>query len=417
MFCTKCGKELQEGWKRCPFCGQEVSDHTVEIDEMISDGGNRYNNQPEDGEGAAHNEVKRYRFEGVRRTARFSFRRIPSDVEVTGNRVHVTTKGKKTVESEFSKQDVKDISLPLLPVLGMADKIRIVLFALLMFCSYGLSAFALLFFIKITLIRHIKIELNDGRVIKIPIRQKADAAEFLRELSYPEEKIGEIEKKAVSERKLSIREWVVSTVMLFIAAVTLVVGMEMYLENSNDKSVAITEESKEDSEDQENSDTEQLPPGNEDVKEENYKGDNLGEYLANSSDKLPIRVENVILTEDYMYTDISANLVNTTSTDIKEAIFGIVAWDSNYLPLKLTSLSTFDEVYLYKIKYENLAANQTEKGVVEFENDDIKAIQIVLLEYEDFEGDVWENPAAEYFEEQYAGKKFVENEMNAFIFD
>lgn len=57
------------------------------------------------------------------------------------------------------------------------------------------------------------------------------------------------------------------------------------------------------------------------------------------------------------------------------------------------------------------------KGVVEFENDDIKAIQIVLLEYENFEGDVWENPAAEYFEEQYAGKKFVENEMNAFIFD
>ena len=157
MFCTKCGKELQEGWKRCPFCGQEVSDHTMESGEKISDGSNFYSNQSEAGEGSVHNEAKQYRFEGVRRTARFSFQRIPSDVEVTGDRVHVTTKGKKTVESEFSKQDVKDISLPLLPVLGMVDKIRIVLFALLMFCSYGLSAFALLFFIKITLIRHIKI--------------------------------------------------------------------------------------------------------------------------------------------------------------------------------------------------------------------------------------------------------------------
>ena len=50
--------------------------------------------------------------------------------------------GKKTKE-EFSKQVIDKISLPLLPVMGVVDKIRIVRFFLLMLCSYGLSVFAI----------------------------------------------------------------------------------------------------------------------------------------------------------------------------------------------------------------------------------------------------------------------------------
>ena len=62
---------------------------------------------------------------------------------------------------------------------------------MLAFISYGLSIFAILFSIKIMVSRHVRIKLNSGQAVKIPICQKGDASDFLKELSYP---LPEIEK-------------------------------------------------------------------------------------------------------------------------------------------------------------------------------------------------------------------------------
>ena len=26
MYCKNCGKEIEEGWKNCPYCGIQISD-------------------------------------------------------------------------------------------------------------------------------------------------------------------------------------------------------------------------------------------------------------------------------------------------------------------------------------------------------------------------------------------------------
>ena len=34
MFCRKCGKELEDGWKSCPYCGEPVDNRTDELGTM-----------------------------------------------------------------------------------------------------------------------------------------------------------------------------------------------------------------------------------------------------------------------------------------------------------------------------------------------------------------------------------------------
>ena len=34
MFCVKCGGELKEDWKKCPYCGQMVGGNHRKADEM-----------------------------------------------------------------------------------------------------------------------------------------------------------------------------------------------------------------------------------------------------------------------------------------------------------------------------------------------------------------------------------------------
>lgn len=31
MFCSKCGKEISEEWKACPYCGNEINVNTTDI--------------------------------------------------------------------------------------------------------------------------------------------------------------------------------------------------------------------------------------------------------------------------------------------------------------------------------------------------------------------------------------------------
>ena len=141
-------------------------------------------------------------------------------------------------------------------------------------------------------------------------------------------------------------------------------------------------------------------------------------YLTNNSENLPVKIENVYQESVYMgFTTIDFDMVNITDVDIKKATFGIVAWDSNMLPLELTAMYDIESTYLYRCQGSNIAAGQTSQASLSFEERDFKYMQILLLEYTDFDGNTWTNPMETYYEENFAGKKFDENTMTAMIFD
>lgn len=211
MFCKDCGKEVEKEWVVCPNCGSQLKK-----DKMPK---------------SNFQESKEYNLLGMRRTGRFSFWKIPSTIRVEGEDVHVSIHGKKKTKYQFGKKDITAIDFPILPIWKVSDIIRLVLFGLLMFLSYGLSFFAVLFSIKIAVSRHLRLKLNTGEVISIPICQKADASDFLRELDYPEEEIVKNNAKRISEKKWALKEWVICMLLFILAAATIALGLEMKLSN------------------------------------------------------------------------------------------------------------------------------------------------------------------------------------------
>jgi hypothetical protein len=118
-----------------------------------------------------------------------------------------------------------------------------------MIISKGLAIFAVLFFVKITLVKHMQLKLRNGKTVAIPIRQKAESVDFLKEIDYPE---GEIEKIAASVKsngKIAFREWIVSTLMLVLAAITLVLGMQSVADKLNSENSRNTQNTEADIED------------------------------------------------------------------------------------------------------------------------------------------------------------------------
>lgn len=413
MLCKYCGTEIKEGWKVCPSCGTEVLLETE--DTQV--------------------ECREYKMKGMRRTGRFSFQDVTTDVKIEGENVHVLTKGVKKSESRFHKQEVQSIDFPLLPIWKISDILRLVVFGMLAFVTYGLSIFAILFSIKIMVSRHVRIKLTSGQTVKIPICQKGDASEFLKEFQYP---LSEIEKNnagRIDDKKWAQREWLTSAALLIVAAGAITVGITLKSESmqNSGNGKADNEEEQEDygirqedkyiledteldipSKQKESSETEEMDTN--DAGEINV--DEMVMYLDNNSGAFPVRVENVSQKSEYIgFTTIAFDMVNEGGIDVKEATFGIAAWDSNMLPLKLVEMYGIDATYYYKCQASNIADGQTSNGSITFEERDFKYIQIFLLECSDFDGNKWTNPAAPYYEENFAGKKFDESIMPAVVFD
>lgn len=209
MICKYCGKEIQKEWKICPSCGTEILAEKKDTE----------------------TECREYRLKGMRRTGRFSFQDMTTDIKVEGGSVHVVTKGVKESESRFHKQEVQNIDLPLLPVWKISDILRLAVFGLLAWFTYGLSMVAVLFSIKIMVSRHVRIKLNSGKTVKIPICQKGDASEFLKEFQYP---LSEIEKNnadRIEDKKWARREWITSAALLALAAAAIATGITLKSES------------------------------------------------------------------------------------------------------------------------------------------------------------------------------------------
>ena len=127
-----------------------------------------------------------------------------------------------------------------------------------------------------------------------------------------------------------------------------------------------------------------------------------------------VSTDYIVQDEQYksLYPDmLQAVLQNNTADDIKNAVVAFVAWDKNNLPVKIVGQFDFsDGTYVKKVNYAdiNLAAGDTfgeSSGFSLDENCEIETFKAIVVSYETFDGDTWDNPYYEDFCSLYEGKK------------
>lgn len=232
MYCSQCGKEIEEVWVKCPYCGQEII-------KSMSATNRKLQGQIEDAIEPPITPEKVIELKAFRRTGRFTLREIESKISFKKNEIDVQTKnGKKKRSAHFFKSDVQEIKFAIRPEWNMIDYFRVIIFSLLLVVTYGLAIVALVLFIKMACTQHVVIRLKSGEKVFIPICQKGDAIELLKELSYPEDKLVDFEKKKKSFDAWRIHEWIITIIWLMIATGSIYVGAELFLKTVNHMSEA-----------------------------------------------------------------------------------------------------------------------------------------------------------------------------------
>lgn len=143
----------------------------------------------------------------------------------------------------------------------------------------------------------------------------------------------------------------------------------------------------------------------------------IGDF-ENLLNQMPVFVKSTKYTvqdEQYksLYPDmLQAVLQNSTSSDVKNAVVAFVAWDSNNLPVKIKgSLDFSDGTYIQMVNYNdiNMVPNSTFGESSGFEIDEscnISTFKAVVVSFETFEGDTWENPYYDEWCKLYEGVKY-----------
>lgn len=143
------------------------------------------------------------------------------------------------------------------------------------------------------------------------------------------------------------------------------------------------------------------------------------EELENKLKSLPITIiETNYVIQDEQYKGIHPDfleviLQNNSSDDIKDAIIGFVAWDSNNLPVKIEPQFKSihdDNSYVRLVDYSdiNLAAGKTfgdNYGFMLAPTNDIKTFKAIVVSYQSFEDKIWKNPYFDDFCTLYEGVK------------
>ncbi len=139
----------------------------------------------------------------------------------------------------------------------------------------------------------------------------------------------------------------------------------------------------------------------------------LDEALNNQPVKI-IRTEYISQEDQFLRPDLlSAVFQNDSGVDIKNAVLGYVAWDSNNLPVKIQSQYDFtDGEYFKKVNYSDVnlvnGASYGENGGLSIGNDNIAKFKAIVVSYTDFDGNIWDNPLLEEFQKLYEDKKLAE---------
>lgn len=116
-----------------------------------------------------------------------------------------------------------------------------------------------------------------------------------------------------------------------------------------------------------------------------------------------------------LYPDmLSAIIQNNSGTDVKNAVVGFVAWDSNNFPVKIkvsfdyNGGNYFTMVDCGDVNMIDGATFGDGMGMNLSEENNIAKFKAIVVSYTDFDGNMWNNPLLKDFKELYVDKKLVE---------
>ncbi|MBQ8767235.1 MAG: hypothetical protein IJZ16_10595 [Clostridia bacterium] len=142
--------------------------------------------------------------------------------------------------------------------------------------------------------------------------------------------------------------------------------------------------------------------------------------LEEAIDKQEVKITStkyVIQDDKYkaLYPDmLQAVIINNSKFDLKNAVVAFVAWDENNLPVKIVGQYDYNGGhYVKKSNYSdiNLVPGKTygsSSGVAIDENNNIDKFKAIVVSYETFEGETWENPYYDMWVNLYAEKRYSE---------
>lgn len=141
--------------------------------------------------------------------------------------------------------------------------------------------------------------------------------------------------------------------------------------------------------------------------------------LTEQLNKQPIFVTSAKFTVQHdqykaLYPDLlQAIIKNQSGVSIKNALVAFVAWDKNNLPVKIESNGVnSNTAYVQEVNYSdiNLVNGDSfgkNNGFEIEENSGIKKVCAIVVSYEGFNGEEWENPLYESWLELYEGKQYI----------
>ena len=117
-----------------------------------------------------------------------------------------------------------------------------------------------------------------------------------------------------------------------------------------------------------------------------------------------------------LYPDmLQAVIQNDTPYDIKNAVVAFVAWDENNLPIKIKGSIDFSEgSYITRVNYSDInlvpGADLGRNSGYEIDEDlNIATFKAIVVSYEAFTGETWENPYFDEWCKLYEGVKLTNN--------
>lgn len=138
-------------------------------------------------------------------------------------------------------------------------------------------------------------------------------------------------------------------------------------------------------------------------------------------DKIVKKQELAVVSSKYVVQDkkfkdvypdmLQVTLKNNTKTDIKNAIVAFAAWDKNKLPVKIKGNFDFsDGEYIKQVSFEDINMVPDSKygessGFSLDKHNEIKTFKAIVVSYEDFDGETWENPHYKDFCDMYEDKR------------
>lgn len=165
---------------------------------------------------------------------------------------------------------------------------------------------------------------------------------------------------------------------------------------------------------------------NEQIKERTASGKKYltADELAEETEAQPLYVSDTeyIDSSDLRYSSYSmlqAVLYNNSDVPIKSVVIAFVAWDQNGLPIRIEKYSSSSSAsYFSKVNYAaiNLMPGETYTGKdgdtysgMQIDgNLDISHLKAIVVSYEDFDGNSWDNPLILDFKHLYEEKRLLD---------